>query len=86
MCYNLNPLVLFNMTLCIVIFIIGCGGYAGTKKKAVFHIGAAFGLFAMSHLITLMRIQGSYYYAIVLINAFGYSIIALSLYHMASEK
>jgi hypothetical protein len=33
-----------------------------------------------------MRIQGSYYYAIVLINAFGYSIIALSLYHMASEK
>jgi Ca2+/Na+ antiporter len=75
-----------NLLLCIIIFILGCWGYAKTKKKTPFYIGSAFGLFAVSHLSTVMGVERTQVLANILIRIFGYAIVALSLYHMNSEK
>lgn len=75
-----------NLALCVGIFIIGCLGYSKTKKKTPFYIGAAFGLFAVSHLITLMGVERSHELAVILIRIFGYTIVAMSLYQMNAEK
>ena len=75
-----------NMVLCIMIFAIGCIGYVRTKVKAPFHIGVAFGLFAVSHVIALFGVQGSFATTIMLIRIFAYLIVLSVLWEMRSKK
>jgi len=75
-----------NMVLCLMILVIGCLDYARTKAKTPFHIGVAFGLFAVSHVIVLFGVQGSFTATITLIRVFAYLIVLFSLWDMRSKK
>ncbi len=72
------------LVLCVLILAAGCIGYIRTKIKAPFHIGVAFGLFAVSHVIALFGIQGSFTATIMLIRVFAYLIVLSSLWEMRS--
>ena len=74
-----------NMVLCILILIVGCMGYARTKTKAPFNIGVAFGLFAVSHVIAVFGVQGSFAATVMLIRVFAYLIVLFSLWEMRSK-
>lgn len=77
-----------NLFFCLFIFIVGCFIYAKNKKnKAPFNIGVAFGIFSVSHLLTLMGMDRDFQTTILLTRIFGYLIIAFTLYNMEfSEK
>ena len=74
-----------NLVLCIMIFAVGCIGYARTKVKTPFNIGVVFGLFAVSHVIALFGVQGSFAVTIMLIRVFAYLIALFSLWEMRSK-
>ena len=74
-----------NLVLCILIFAVGCIGYMKTKIKAPFNIGVAFGLFAVSHVIVLFGVQGSFAATVMLIRVFANLIVLFSLWEMRSK-
>jgi hypothetical protein len=74
-----------NLALCALILAVGCVDYARTKVKAPFHIGVAFGLFAVSHVIALAGVQRSFAATNILIRVFAYLIVLFSLWEMRSK-
>lgn len=79
MSYCWDMLTLSNLILCIIILGIGCWSYAVKKNKAHFGIGVAFGLFAVSHLISLMGMEYNLSVTVILIRVFAYLIVAFAL-------
>jgi len=68
-----------NFILCLVVLAVGTIVYVKTKNKTPFHIGIAFGLFGISHMISLMGLENSFTSTMVLPRAFGYLIIMLTI-------
>jgi len=75
-----------NMVLCIMILAVGCIVYARTKNKVPFHIGVAFGLFAVTHVIAMFGVQCSFVTTVMLIKVFAYLIVLFSLREMYSKN
>jgi len=73
-----------NILLCILILAVGCIVYFRTKIKVPFHIGVAFGLFAVGHVITLFGVQASFATTIMLVRISAYLIVLFSLWEMRS--
>ena len=83
-CCGVDVVNAFNLALCLLILTVGCIVYARTKIKTPFHIGVAFGLFAVSHVIALFGVQRSFAVTIMLIRVFAYLIVLFSLWEMRS--
>ena len=86
MVYNLDVMTTVNLGLSILILIVGCRGYIKYKDKTPFHVGVAFGLFAVSHLITLLGMERALESTMVLIRIFGYLIVLFTLYQIESNR
>lgn len=84
--YGSDISIVINFFLCLIILAIGCWAYVKTKDKEPFHISAAFGLFAISNLISLMGLEKALTLTVILIRFFAYVIVALSLYQIAAQK
>ena len=84
-CCGVDVMNVVNLVLCLLILGVGCLGYMRTKNKAPFHIGVAFGLFAVSHVISLFGVQRSFAVTIMLIRVFAYLIVLFSLWEMRSK-
>ncbi|MFH0764216.1 MAG: hypothetical protein V1927_04370 [Candidatus Omnitrophota bacterium] len=83
---GMNLFVLVNFVLSFLIFAFGCRSYLKTKNKAPFYIGVAFGLFSLSHLMSLVGIQRDFRDTVILIRAFSYFIVLTTLYHMGRKS
>lgn len=86
MAWNGNAINIVNLILCLVILGLGCWDYARTKRQTPFFIGAAFGLFGVSHLITFMGLEKQLELTVVLVRTFGYLIVAATLVRMRKVK
>ena len=75
-----------NVLLCMAILFIGCTGYIRTKNKLPFHIGIAFGLFAVSHLISFLGMRKDLGITVILIRICGYLIMLLATYNMSFKN
>ena len=85
-CCGIDVANAVNLVLCLLILVVGCLGYIRTRAKTPLHIGVAFGLFAVSHVIVLFGVQGSFAATITLIRVFAYLIVLFSLWEMRSKK
>ena len=86
MASGLDMMSIMNIALCVAILALGCWGYLKTRNKAPFHISIAFGLFAISHLITFLGMERDLWVTMTLIRIFGYLIVLFALYNLAFEK
>ena len=84
--YGYDLFTMMNMVVCLFILVMGSGVYYKTKNKAPFHIGVAFGLFAVGNLIKIFGVQASFVSTVMLVNMFGYLIVLFALYEMANES
>jgi len=82
MIYGWDLMTAINLLLSVMIMAVGCFGYAKSNNKAPYYIGAAFGLFAISHLITLFNLTSELAVTMILIRIFGYLIVLFSLPHI----
>ena len=54
-----DTMTFVNLVLSIVILVFGILGYQRSKSQVVLYVGIAFGLFALSHLATLLGLKDS---------------------------
>ena len=54
-----DPITFINLVLCIIIVILACLCFKKSRHNLPLYIGAAFGLFGISHAATLARPEGA---------------------------
>jgi len=69
-----------NTILCAMIFLLGVTGYKKNKESLPLLIGVAFGLFGVSHLVTMIGFGEAWINFQVVIRMLGYLIVAFALY------
>lgn len=77
-CIN-DPVTVINLSLCVIIVVLGFMGFRKNNDKASMAVGVAFGLFGVSHLITLMGISARLSNFIIIIRMLAYLVVASAL-------
>ena len=88
----MDVIVAMNLVFCILIVILGYWGYNQSKKisKVLYllpmFVSVAFGLFGISHFVTLMGMAGTYAEALVVIRALAYIMVIVSMAWVISSS
>jgi glycerol-3-phosphate dehydrogenase len=74
-----DPITILNFILAVIIFILGVALYGRKKNVMALYIGIAFGLFAISHLATLLDLATSLTVPLIIVRAVAYIIVIVAL-------
>lgn len=77
---DFDPLVTANLLLCIIIIILSIWSYRKTEDIAPLYIGAAFGLFGLTHFATLLGLKDILEPALIVIRILAYLIVIFGLF------
>lgn len=81
-----NPVVTVNLVLCILILALGIWGYSKKKGEVPLYIAIAFGLFGISHLITLLGLAAGLTAFLIAIRLIAYLLVAFTLYRILVKR
>ena len=81
-----DPIVTTNFVLCIVILALGIWAYAKKKGDVPLYIGIAFGLFAVSHLMTILGLAGSLTIFLIILRVVAYLLVVVALCRILAKK
>jgi hypothetical protein len=73
-----DPVLIANLIFCIIIVILSYWAYKKIKNTSMLYIGAAFGLFGISHLAVLMGYDSSLM-ALIIVRSLGYIMVIIAL-------
>lgn len=76
----IDPLVIANLLLCIVIIALSIWSYRKTDDPAPLYVGGAFGLFGITHFATLLGMKDILEPALITIRIFAYLIVIFGLF------
>jgi len=82
----LEPIYVVNLTLCIIIFILGVLGYKHKHNKTPLYVGIAFGLFGVSHLATILGLKTDLEAVLIVIRTIAYLTVIFALYKFLSKQ
>lgn len=82
----LDPIYLVNLTLCIIILVLGFFGYRKTGNTAPLYVGIAFGLFGVSHLATILGFKDTLEAFLIVIRTVAYLVIVFALYKILNRQ
>ncbi len=74
-----DPITALNLVLTVVIFFLGVALYLRKKNAIALYIGIAFGLFALSHLATLLGLAATLTVPLIVLRALAYIVVILAL-------
>ncbi|MGA2627227.1 MAG: hypothetical protein ABSF63_09230 [Candidatus Bathyarchaeia archaeon] len=74
-----DPITVVNFVLSIIIFVLGVALYGRKKNVMTLYIGIAFGLFAISHMATLLDLAATLTVQLIVVRAIAYIIVILAL-------
>ena len=83
---DMDPIYLVNLVLCIIIVVFGCLGFKKTKETWPLYIATSFGLFGLSHLLTLLGLREALTGFLIAIRTIAYLLVAYTLYRVAFKK
>jgi len=83
---DLDPIYLTNLILCVIILVLGIIGYKKRGDKTPLYIGIAFGLFGVSHLLTLLDLKETLTTFLIVIRTLAYLLVAFTLYRVAFKR
>ena len=86
MTLNLDPVTIVNFLLAFIILVLGIVGYKESQNKTVLLIGTAFGLFALSHLITLLGYAAALDWFEIIIRIIAYLIVIYAMLGIVYRK
>jgi hypothetical protein len=84
--FNLDPIYVVNLVLCIVILLLGYWGYRKRHDAVPLLIGIAFGLFGISHLVTLFGLAEDWASLLIIIRVLAYLTVIFALYKYVTTK
>ncbi len=82
----MDPVIVTNLILCLIILAMGIWEYIRTKARLELYIGVAFGLFAVSHLITLLGLAPGLTVPLIIIRLLAYLTVIYALYTAIAKK
>jgi hypothetical protein len=81
-----DPVTTINFVLCVVILALGIWAYAKKKDDIPLYIGIAFGLFAISHLMTLLGLAAGLTIFLIIIRLIAYLLVVFALCKILFKK
>ena len=81
-----NPVLVVNLILCIIILALGIWGCTKKKDDVPLYIGIGFGLFGVSHVLTLLGLAASLTALLVAIRLVAYLLVVLALYRVLAKR
>ena len=81
-----DPMYAVNLALCIIILVLGCWGYRRGGDRVPLYVGIAFGLFGVSHLMTLLGLKEALETVLIVVRTIAYLIVAFALYNVAAKR
>ena len=82
----MDPITLVNLILCIIIVVFGCVGFKRVKDKWPLYIAITFGLFGLSHLLTLLGFHDTLTAFMIAIRTIAYVLVIYTVYRVAFRK
>ncbi len=82
----MDTITLVNLILCIVIVVFGCVGFKRAGEKWPLYIAITFGLFGLSHLLTLLGLKETLEAFLITIRTIAYLLVIYTLYRVAFKK
>ena len=86
MAFIWDPVLIINTILCITILVLGCGGFRKNRDVTPVIIGIAFGIFGLSHILTLLGYGKSLESFLIVIRVLAYIIVVFALYRVATKR
>ena len=83
---NWSSINVVNTVLCVAILILGLWGYIKGGYKLSLAIGIAFGLFGVSHIITILGLHENLTDVLIAIRVIAYLIVAFTLYRLVVKR
>jgi hypothetical protein len=84
--FNLDPIYVVNLVLCIVILLLGYWGYRKRRDAVPLLVGIAFGLFGISHLVTLFGLAENWASLLIIVRVLAYLTVIFALYKYVTTK
>jgi uncharacterized membrane protein (UPF0136 family) len=78
-----DPITIVNLVLCIIILVLGIIGYRRSGKTLPLYIGIAFGLFGLSHLLTILGFKDALSGLLIVVRTAAYLLVAFAVYREA---
>jgi hypothetical protein len=78
-----DPITTVNLILCIIILVFGVIGARRSGKAFPLYIGIAFGLFGLSHLLTILGLKDALSGLLIVVRTAAYLLVAFALYRVA---
>ena len=75
-----------NLILCVIILALGIWAYSKKKSDVPLYIGTAFGIFAVSHLITIIGMAAVLNIFLIVIRLIAYLLVIFALYRIVVKK
>jgi uncharacterized membrane protein (UPF0136 family) len=82
----MDPVVLTNLILCVIILGLGLWEYVRTRSRVELYVGIAFGLFGVSHLLTLLGLSSVLTLPLIIIRLTAYLLVIFGLYTAIARK
>ena len=82
----LDPIYIVNLTLCIIILLLGVFGYRKKGAPLPLYIGIAFGLFGVSHLATILGLKDALEAFLIVIRTVAYLAVIFALYTILNRR
>ena len=82
----MDPIYLVNLILCIIIVAFGYLGFRKAKDMWPLYIAISFGLFGLSHLLTLLGLKEALTGFLIAIRTIAYLLVVYTLYRVAFKK
>ena len=79
----MDAIALVNLILCVVIVIFGCLGFRKARNMWPLYLAIAFGLFGVSHLLTLLGLQAALTGVLITIRTIAYLLVIYTVYRVA---
>ena len=82
----LDPIYIVNLTLCIIILLLGVFGYRKNGNPVPLYVGIAFGLFGVSHLATILGLKYALEVFLIVIRTVTYLLVIFALYTILNRR
>jgi hypothetical protein len=82
----MDTITLVNLILCIVIVVFGCVGFKRAGERWPLYIAITFGLFGLSHLLTLLGLKETLEAFLITIRTIAYLLVIYTVYRVAFKK
>jgi len=80
MTFTGDPIFIINFVLCTIIFVLGCWGYKKKRDIVPLYIGIAFGIFGLTHLLTLLGFRETLTTVYIIVRTLAYLTVIFALY------